>query len=95
MVDVLRHDSKALFVSMGICVEEPVPYMSEGVNGDWRVEVRGCLFYRRRLLGTLPIANRLEDGRFALPWHRALDDLISSTEYRSYRGGRPDEQRQL
>ena len=28
MVDVLRHDSKALFVSMGICVEEPVPYTS-------------------------------------------------------------------
>ncbi len=89
MVDVLRHDSKVLFVSMGICVEEPVPYTSEGANGAWRVEVRGCLFDRRRLLATLPIANRL-DGRFALPWHRAFDDLILSTKYRSYRGGRSE-----
>ena len=54
------------------------------------MEVRSCLFDRRRLLATLPIANRLEDGRFALPWHRAVDDLISSTEYRSYRGGRSE-----
>ena len=90
MVDVLRHDSKGLFVLMGICVEEPEPYTPEGANGDWHVEVRGCLFDRRRLLATLPIANRLEDGRFALPWHRAFDDLISSTEYRSYRGGRSE-----
>ena len=90
MVDVLRHDSKALFVSMGTCVSEPVPYTAEGARGDWRVEVRGCLFDRRRLLSTLPIANRLEDGRFAMTWHRAFDKFISSTEYRSYRGGRPE-----
>ena len=90
VVDVLRHDSKALFVPMGICVEEPVPYTSEGANGDWRVETRRCLFDRRRLLSALPIANRLEDGRFALTWHRAFDDLISSTEYRSCRGGRSE-----
>ncbi len=89
MLDVLRNDPEALFVPISICRREPVPYTHEGPNGDWRVEVRGCLFDRERLESVLPVTNEVQGGRFTLPWHRAFDRFIATTEYRSYRGGNP------
>ena len=74
---------------LSICHQEPVPYTHEGPNGDWRVEVRACLFDRKRLESVLPVANELERGRFTLAWHRAFDRFIAATDYRSYRGGDP------
>ena len=89
MVEVFRYDPKALFVPLGICHQEPVPYTYEGPSGNWRVEVWGCLFDRKRLESVLPIANELEKGRFTLAWHRAFDRLIAVADYHSYRGGDP------
>ena len=89
MADVLRNDPRALFVSLSICRSGPQPYTYQGPRGDWRVEVRGCLFDRRRLQSALPVDNELEGGRFAMPWHRAFDRFIASGEHRSYRGGDP------
>ena len=74
---------------MSICREGPLPYTHKGTDGDWRVEVRGCLFDCRRLLSVLPVPNELADGRFALAWHRAFDRLILSSHFRNYRGGDP------
>ena len=89
MVDVFRRDPGALFVPLSICRSALQPYTSEGPKGDWRVEVRGCMFDRRRLQSVLPVANDLRDGRFAMSWHRAFDRVIASSYYRSYRGGDP------
>ena len=89
MTAVLRRDDKALFVPLSICRSEPKDYTFQGPNGDWRVEVRGCLFDRRRIQSVLPIPNELEEGRFALPWHRAFDRFVASSDYHSYRGGDP------
>ena len=89
MVDILRSDPKALFVPLSICRPDPLPHTPEGPRGDWRVEVRGCLFDRRRLQSVLPVANELEDGQFGMAWHRAFDRFIATSEYRSYRGGDP------
>ena len=89
MVDVLRQDPWALFVPISICQPGPIPYTHEGPGGDWRIEVRGCLFDRERLRSVLPVPNELERGRFTLGWHRAFDRLVGSTGYRSYRGGDP------
>ena len=89
MADVIRRDPKALFVPISICRTGPVPYTAEGPRGDWRVEVRGCLFDRQRLQSVLPVSNELENGRFTLAWHRAFDRFIASCDYRSYRGGDP------
>ena len=86
MADVLRCDRKALFVSMNICRAETVPYTAQGPDGNWRVEVRGCLYDRQRLQSVLPVSNELEDGRFTLAWHRAFDQFIDGS-YHSYRGG--------
>ena len=89
MVDVLRRDPNALFVSPSIRRPAPLPYTHEGPRGSWRVDVWGSLFDRHRVRSALPIANDLEDGRFAMPWHRAFDRFIASSQYRSYRGGDP------
>ena len=89
MVEVLRRDPRALFVPVSICRSDKLPYTSRGPGGDWRVEVRGCIFDRARLQSVLPVPNELEDGRFSLTWHRAFDRFISSSDYRSYRGGDP------
>ena len=89
MIEVLRGDPKALFVPLSICGPDSVPYTYEGPSGDWRVEVRGCLFDRKRTQSVLPIHNELEQGRFTLAWHRAFDRFIADSEYRSYRGGDP------
>ena len=89
MVDVLRTDPKSLFAPLSICHPEPVPYTHEGPNGDWRVEVRGCLFDRQRLESVLPVVNDTEGGRFTLAWHRAFDRFIAASNWRSYRGGDP------
>lgn len=91
MVDVLQGDPKALFVPLSINRSEAIPYTPEGPDGDWRVEVRGCLFDRRRVQSVLPISNELDsDGQFTLAWHRAFDRYISSSDYHSYRGGDPN-----
>ena len=89
MVDVFRRDPRALFVPLSICRSGRLPFTSEGSKGDWRVEVRGCLFDRQRLQSVLPVSNELEDGRFSMSWHRAFDRVIAGGEYRSYRGGDP------
>ena len=89
MTDVLRRDPRALFVPMSICRPGPAPYTHERPGGDWRVEVRGCLFDRKRVQSVLPVPNELEQGRFSLAWHRAFDRFIASSDYRSYRGGNP------
>ena len=89
MMDVLVTEPNALFVPLSICHPEPVPYTHEGPNGDWRVEVRGCLFDRERLRSVLPVANELERDQFSLAWHRAFDRFIATTDYHSYRGGDP------
>ena len=88
-LDVFENDHNALFMPLSICNADSLPYTYEGPRGDWRVEVRGCLFDRRRIESVLPIRNELENGRFAMAWHRAFDRFISSTDYHSYRGGDP------
>ena len=90
MADVLRQDDKAIFVALSICASEPTDYSSKGPSGDWRVEVRGSLFDRRRLESVLPIPNKLDEGQFTLPWHRAFDRFVASSDYRSFRGGDPN-----
>ena len=37
----------------------------------------------------LPVPNEVEQGRFALAWHRAFDRFIAASDYHSYRGGDP------
>ena len=89
MVEVFERDPQGLFVPLSIYRSETLHYSAKGPHGDWRVEVRGCMYDRLRLQSVLPLQNELEEGEFLLPWHRAFDRLISTSDYTSYRGGDP------
>ena len=73
MVEVLSNAPNALFVPLGIWRSSPEPYTYEGPRGDWRVEVRGCLFDRQRLQSVLLVPDELDKGRFVMAWRRAFD----------------------
>ena len=91
MVSVLQNDPNALFVQLPVYGGDERPYTPGRSSDDnWRVEVRGCLFDRARLQGVLPVSNEVVGNQWRLPWHRAFDRLIANSEYRAYRGGRPD-----
>ncbi len=89
MMEVFEQDRGALFVPLSISRKKPLPYTASGRRGDWRVEVRGCLFDKERVDSVLPIPNTALDGTVQTAWHRAFDDFIRSSDYRSYRGGDP------
>ena len=88
MIDVLKRNPNAISVSFNTAHREDRPYTSSSESEKWRIEVRFCLFDRRRLLDRLPLPNSLTaDGLFADAWHRALDNLVQSSDLESYRGG--------
>lgn len=69
-----------------------VPQITEGSfspdrNGvPWRIEVRGSLFQRARLLEARPFPNQLTDGGPALSWHRSMDQAAQEGKIASLRG---------
>ena len=88
MVQALEHAPGALTSSLDIAKLRPVPYSAAREDGSpWRVEVRGCLFHRERLLKRRPYANSLRDGVPELTWHRAMDESARQDRFESLRGG--------
>ena len=89
MVAAVRRDPDGLTVAFNIAMEDDRPYMPEGADGPWRVEVRASLIDLRHLLDARPFQNGVDErsGRLVLPWHRAVDDAIKGGAGRSYRGG--------
>ncbi|MGQ0615082.1 MAG: glycosyltransferase [Planctomycetaceae bacterium] len=84
MIDLLRSDPEAVTVAFPICRDDAMPWSADR---PWRVEVRGCLFARARLLALRPLPNTLAGGRPELSWHRSLDQVVRAGGARSYRGG--------
>lgn len=64
-----------------------LPY--HGKPGEFAPEVRCGLLDLERITQLLPIYNPIEDGRFCLTWHRALQALQREKGYASLRGGDP------
>lgn len=88
MVHALEHAPRALTVSLDIAKPKPTPYSAARENGSpWRVEVRGCLFHRQRLLDRRPYANAQRGGVPELAWHRAMDESAKQGRFLSLRGG--------
>jgi glycosyltransferase involved in cell wall biosynthesis len=65
-----------------------LPY--HGEPGQFPPEVRLGLLDLARIKACLPIANPMQDGRFCLTWHRALQAQQKLSGARSVRGGNPD-----
>ena len=87
MLAVLTGEPDALTVALNIAMEHDRPYTDRGPDGAWRTEARAGMIDLARLRGAGPLPNRLEGGRLALPWHRALDRAIEKGAGRSFRGG--------
>ncbi len=89
MVEVLEGDPQAVCVSLNIRHDEDKAWTAGGTDGAWRVEARGTLLHRARLLASRPWPNHLRGETLARSWHRALDERIRTSGLRSLRGGRP------
>lgn len=87
MIEALEASPRALTASLNIAGSEPLPFSEGGDEHPWRVEVRGCLFHRARLLAARPFANSVVDGRPELSWHRAMDASAERGAFLSLRGG--------
>ncbi|HRI08541.1 MAG TPA: class I SAM-dependent methyltransferase, partial [Nannocystaceae bacterium] len=88
LVSVFEGDPTALTASLNICRAADRPWCATDPDGrPWRVEVRGALFHRGRLLAGRPWPNEAEGGRLSRSWHRAVDRGLAAKGLRSYRGG--------
>lgn len=87
MQEVLDSDPAALTVALNTCQAEDRRYTASGPRGPFRVEARGALVHRARLLGALPLPNERAGDRLLLSWHRSMDRLVEMGRARSYRGG--------
>ncbi len=69
-------NSNAITATLGICRNKSI----ESTYGK-RVEVRNCFIDLEKLNSKLPLNNYLNaEGKFSLPWHRALDNILLKQE---------------
>jgi broad specificity phosphatase PhoE/glycosyltransferase involved in cell wall biosynthesis len=87
MMAELEVRPSAVCASLNIPRQEPLPFTTDEDGCPWRVEVRGCLLHKARLLAARPLTNHVEDGLPALSWHRSLDASIQAERLESLRGG--------
>lgn len=88
LIDALERDPAAVCASLNICHEHDQPWTAGGPGGPWRVEVRGTLLHRGRLLASRPWPNERNGLSLVRSWHRSLDVHIRDRGLRSLRGGR-------
>ena len=86
MIDGIEGDPAAVTASLSVAHRSDAPFSAGGTGTPWRVEVRGCLIHKARLLAARPFANPLIDGRPSLSWHRAVDGAVRDGRIASLRG---------
>ena len=95
MIRIFEKEPYALTISFNILNDKPKPYTyfyeNNGRIIPWRIEIRASLLCLSRLKQALPFPNKIikKNGKslLKLAWYRAIDRLIQTTNYRSYRGG--------
>jgi broad specificity phosphatase PhoE/glycosyltransferase involved in cell wall biosynthesis len=80
-------DDRVVTAALNIARNADLPFSAGDGSKPWRVEVRGSLVHRERLLAARPLPNQLSSGMPALSWHRSLDEVVCSGSLRSIRGG--------
>ncbi len=88
-IAALRSSPAALTVSLNILNKEDQPFVANDPEGiPYRVECRGCIFDRARLMASRPFLNRsADDGKLELAWHRSMDQACLAGHAVSLRGG--------
>lgn len=87
LISVLKSDPSAITVSLPIPYSQVKTLQFESEGQPYRTEVRCCLIDKKCLAAILPLENEVREGKFILPWHRALDKMIEKGLGKSYRGG--------
>lgn len=87
MVRALDACPDAVCVSLNIARRSPLPFTTCEDGNPWRIEVRGCLMHRARLMSARPFANRVKAGMPVFSWHRSLDVAVQEGRVASLRGG--------
>jgi broad specificity phosphatase PhoE/glycosyltransferase involved in cell wall biosynthesis len=80
-------DERVVTTALNIVRNTDLPFSTGDAASPWRVEVRGCLLHRLRLLAARPLPNHVVNGMPALSWHRSLDEVVRGGALRSLRGG--------
>ncbi len=84
---IKKLDVQCVGFNIAKATHEFLPY--HGEPGQFPPEVRFGLLDLTRINACLPLANPVEDGRFCLTWHRALQASQRQHGSRSVRGGDP------
>jgi broad specificity phosphatase PhoE len=87
MIAQLDADDRVVTAALNIARDADLPFSAGDGDRPWRVEVRGSLVHRGRLLAARPLPNQLSSGMLVLSWHRSLDEVVRSGSLRSIRGG--------
>lgn len=87
MIAQFEADERVVTAALNVARDVDLPFSAGDPTRPWRVEVRGCLLHRQRLLAARPFPNRIDNGKPELSWHRSLDELVRSERVRSLRGG--------
>lgn len=87
MISQFEADDRVVTAAMNIARDAELPFSTGDGGRPWRVEVRGSLVHRERLLAARPLPNQISSGMPALSWHRSLDEVVHSGSLRSIRGG--------
>lgn len=87
MIAQFDADDRVVTAALNIARDADLPFSAGDGSRPWRVEVRGSLVHRERLLAARPLPNQLSRGMPALSWHRSLDEVVRSGSLRSLRGG--------
>jgi broad specificity phosphatase PhoE len=91
MISALKNNPNAISVSVNIAHSpgsEPKDYSSPG-NGEYKPEVRFCIFDKERLLKLRPFPNELIDGKLHLSWYQSIYEFQIKNGFVSLRGGDP------
>lgn len=88
MIAEMEADEESVTAALNVPQAADRPFSAGDGQKAWRVETRGSLLHRARLLAARPLPNFLSGGAPSLSWHRALDEAVRGCGLRSLRGGR-------
>ena len=86
MMAAIENSATAVTASLSVPSNENRPFTATNDGQPWRVEARGCLLHKARLLRARPFPNSITDGKLVLSWHRSMDESAREGRIQSLRG---------
>lgn len=90
LIGAMEASNTAFTTSLNIARRDTLAFSAIDDHGvPWRVESRGCLLHRSRLIAGRPYPNTIENGKPKLHLQRSLDQAVRAGVHESLRGGTP------